>query len=115
MLDAIKSLHGKETIGDASGRHFSWVNHNFYESNDLEEIMADWRWEVFFNGNGDINEIEFVGQKIGDDEILFKAIAPFVEDGSYIEMCGEDGLMWRWEFKDGRLIEKTAHITWVAE
>lgn len=100
-------MAGKETILDASGHHFSWVSENFYEQNSLFDIMREWRWSVFEDPmeNGDITSIEFIGEKSGDDLILFEALAPFVEAGSFIEMIGEDGYHWRWFF-DGKTCEE---------
>jgi hypothetical protein len=49
-------------------------------------------------------ELRFTGQKLGDDNILFAALAPYVEADSYITMVGEseDGdEFWRWVF-DGQ-------------
>ena len=60
--------------------------------------------------NGNIFELNFAGEKLGDDEILFQAIAPFVKKDSYIEMQGECGLIWRWSFDGKTMKEKTANI-----
>lgn len=40
----------------------------------------------------------------GLDALLF-AIAPFVEDDSYIQMTSEDQLSWVWYFQDGQCFE----------
>jgi len=50
--------------------------------------------------------------KLWDHDEMCKQIAPYVEDGSYIEMSGEDGAMWRWVFKHGECHEISAVITW---
>lgn len=109
---AIQSLHGQETINDGSGAHFSWVNNNFYELDSFEELMDEWRWEVELDDAGNVCGIQFNGQKLGDDMILFKAIAPFVSPGSYIEMQGEDDCLWRWVFNGTTCEEKYATISW---
>lgn len=93
-------------------KHYAWVNNNYIESNDIREILKCWRWYIHTNDIGDIESIYFEGQKLGDDECLLKAIAPFVKDGSYIEMSGEDDALWRWVFKNGQLREAYAKITW---
>ena len=36
---------------------------------------------------------------------MFNCIATFVEDGSYIEMVGEDGDLWRWVFTNNNNCE----------
>lgn len=109
-LSAIQSLHGKETVKDSHGRHFSWVNDKFYEVGDFVGMMQEWRYRLKLEG-GDAVGIEFTGEKLGDDEVLFGAIAPFVESGSYLEFLGEDGDRWRWVF-DGTLKEVHAETVW---
>ena len=112
-LQAIKSVAGSETIKDGSWRHFSWVSSaRFLEATTLDEALQAWRWELYRDGDGTIGNIGFCGEKYGDENVLFRAIAPFVESGSYIEMNGEDGSLWRWIFKNGTVDEVSATITW---
>lgn len=106
-LEAIKKLAGKETIEDSSGAHFSWVDtSDFTEAKTLEKALIAWRWEAdttkwISHTNGDIIALNFTGEKWGDDTMLFEAIAPYVESGSFIEMEGEDGSRWKWAFNKG--------------
>jgi hypothetical protein len=105
---AIKALHGRETVNDSSGAHFRFVDQKFYERTSLRAILSAWRWSVTRApalAGGDIIAIEFEGQKLGDDDLLFATLAPFVESGSCIEMEGEDGNTWRWEF-EGQAVRK---------
>ena len=112
-LKAIKDLAGGETIKDASGLHYSWViTEEFLKAKTLDKAIKAWNWYVYIDDVGDMRDIEFLGEKLGDDEILFSAIAPFVDEGSYIEMDGEDGSKWRWIFSEGKCIEKSATISW---
>lgn len=62
--------------------------------------------------DGNIMDIEFIGEKLYDDFSIFQAIAPYVKDGSYIEMMGEDGEQWRWVFQDGECQEIKATVSW---
>ena len=73
-------------------------------------IMAG-RWGFEADKNGNIIRIEFNGEKGRDDSEL-KPLAPFVRDGSFVEMSGEDGARWRWAFKGGKVIVKDAKMTW---
>jgi hypothetical protein len=102
VLKAIQSLHGKETITDSGGKHFSWVDYNFYNIDNLKEMLEEWRWKPVFDDKGDIVKLEFWGEKIGDENLLFNAIAPCVTSGGYIQMMGEDHSEWRWVFEDGK-------------
>jgi len=110
---ACQTLFGKETIEDSGGRHFSWVDTKvLMEATNLKEFMEEWRWEIVLDEDGNVTDIGFEGDKIGDDEYLFNTIAPFVESGSFIEMSGEDGCLWRWVFKDGKLHDISPEINW---
>ena len=97
-LKAILSLAGKETIVDSGGGHFSWVDNRFVNAKTLEAALYFWRWDYLNEDSATEFPIFFVGEKLGDDKILFDAIAPFVKAGSFIEMRGEDGYQWKWVF-----------------
>lgn len=73
----------------------------FMNAKDLCEAVHAWRWSMTTDESGDIIGIRFDKWKYADDDVLFKILAPFVEPGSYIEMQGEDGYSWRWDF-DGK-------------
>ena len=58
---------------------------------------------------GAITGLEFVSEKISfDEDRMFQEIAPYVENGSYIEMEGEDSTRWRWLFKNGKCTQVKA-------
>ena len=78
----------------------------------LVDIFQSFSWRPTINKNGDIGNIYFEGEKAGDESWLFCTVAPFVEDGSYIEMMGENGDLWRWIFKDGECNEVSPTIKW---
>ena len=59
-------------------------------------------------------EVERYTDKYGEDELLFwQTVAPIVDGGSFVEFEGEDGELWRWDFRRGKLIESTGYIAWV--
>lgn len=112
-LDAVKGLAGKETIKDCTGRHFSWVEQGFDRKPTLAEATACWRWNLETDpATGDVVGIAFGGEKIGDDAVLFGALAPYVAKGSYIEMQGEDGLRWRWAFDGKKCAERQGKVVY---
>ena len=94
-------------------RWFRWVDSDdVANAKTLEEALKAWRWETYANDKGDIVNIELQREKLGDDLVMFEAIAPFVISGSYIQMTGEDGSMWRWTFNGVQCVEQNATITW---
>jgi len=112
-LEAIKALAGKETITGYGTPHFSWVTtEHFLKARHIEDALEEWRWSVEFNERGDISSIGFEGEKLGDEDVLFNAIAPFVVEGSYIQMGGEDQYSWRWVFVDNRCVEIPGKTTY---
>lgn len=70
----------------------------------LRDLMAAFRWTVHEDAEGNIDVIEFGGDKLGDDRRVMDAIAPFVEDGSFVEFVEVDGgASTRWDFNGGQL------------
>ena len=108
-LAAIKALAPRAPIHDKSGDHFAFVEtERFMNAATLEEALTAWRWQPQVVEDGPLFEIYFTGQKHGDEDILFAAIAPFVTAGSYIGMVGdgeEGDECWRWMF-DGQSVYK---------
>jgi len=111
-LLAIKALSGHETITDGSGPHFSWVRTEEYlGAETLGAAIHAFRWAAEVDGpEGDIIDIRFRGEKLGDDEQFLRVLAPFVVKGSFIEMQGEEGAIWRWTFDGYTVIEKSGRF-----
>ena len=92
--------------------HYSWVADSFREAETLKASLDEWRYEAYFDKpSGDIVDLFFTGEKSGDEEVLFKALAPYVKAGSYLLFYGEDGAIWRWFFTGKRVIEQYADVT----
>ena len=114
-IAAVKALDGAQAENGASGfssrgPHYAWVGNGFGKHNSLVGLMGAWRWQLWVkdddaSGEVSVIDISFDGEKIGDDMVLFAAIAPFVEPESYIEMAGEDGYIWRYYF-DGETVDE---------
>lgn len=103
-----KSLLAERAKRDMS---YDWVNDcDVTNAKSLADILTAFRWRPSFDDDGNIISICFSGEKYGSDEILFNIIAPYVTEGSFIEMAGEGSDMWRWLFKDGKCIEQDARF-----
>ena len=74
-------------------------------------MLREWRWAPELNDDGDIIALYFEGEKLGDDVLLWQAIAPAVADGSFLEMVGEDGCIWRWWFDGTACDEQSSTVT----
>ena len=77
-------------------------------------VMQHQPYELKFDDDGNIVDISFYGEKLGDDLKVFQKIAPYVRAGSFLEMEGEDNEMWRWVFQNGKCREVKAkvQVTW---
>lgn len=78
----------------------------------LGDAMSYFCYEPEYNDNGDICGVCFDGGKLRDDYEFWSSLAPFIEDGDYIEMEGEDFTLWRWAFKNGICKELEPTIIW---
>lgn len=88
-------------------KSYSWCDMDkIRDGTTIHEVMEGFRWHPNLGEDGNVVGIEFLGEKLGEDEVLFEAIAPFVAEGSYISMKGENGGQWKWEFVNGKCIRK---------
>ena len=95
----ILPLSGGRRTATPVTRNFAFVRGDeVLRAWNIYEALREWRWLPIIDDNDSIEDLEFLGEKRGDDQTLFEAIAPFVEAGSYIVVAGEDGKVWRWRF-----------------
>lgn len=119
-LAAINALHAPEMLkahaggstvsgGKVTDRYYSWTaNPPPGGFTSLEDALSAWRFDPCVLPTGDV-EFSWSGQKLGDEEILFRTLAPFLEDGT-IDAKGEDSQFWRFEIEDGEITELQGRI-----
>lgn len=112
--DASAAKHGGSSTGEV---WFSWVDSDYDKTcKDLKEVLSHWRYEGDYDSARGAFVLEyFSGEKIGDEDQLFRVLALFVQAGSYMEFLGEDGGTWRWEFNGGEMTTYTGKTTWVED
>lgn len=78
----------------------------------LQETFEVWGWELELDEGGNVCGLDGPScGKVLDDKVLFDAVAPFVEDGSHIQMISDaDNSIWRWIFRNGRCDEVEATL-----
>jgi hypothetical protein len=81
-------------------------------SDKAARLLNEFDFEPETDADGNIVNLDFVGEKLRDHEKMCRQIASCVENDSYIEMRGEDGAMWRWVFRNGECHEIEAVIRW---
>lgn len=94
---------------------YSWMNNSADAFRNrtiktLEEALDEWSYHPEINSHGDIVDLWFDGEKIGDENQMFKALAPFVEPGSYLDFHGEDGELWRWYFDGETMTQQFGRV-----
>jgi len=62
----------------------------------VADLMMDYHYQPSFDSGGNIDGVEFCAEKLHCEYEMFQEIAPFVRNGSFIEMRGEDSIIWRW-------------------
>lgn len=103
-------MHG----GSSSGEKWFSFGPGPKELSNVEDIVEAFdlfRWEVFLDVYGSVVDIEFNGEKYGDDDFFFETIAPFVKSGSFIE-AQADGDPFRWFFRQGKLKIQEGRISY---
>jgi len=101
---------GSYSNGEKTNYWYSWVDSKAVEeainNRDIFAFFEAWRYEISHNGFEEFENFICTNlnprdgeQKIGDEELLFAAIAPVVENGSFIEIIGEDNAQWKWSWK----------------
>jgi hypothetical protein len=88
----------------------------------LEDLLFRWRWQprlllekdppVKGSKVGDIVYLEFLGEKLAEDEEMFRAIAQWIEPDCFVEIYGEDGQLWRWVFNGVKMYQTECIMDW---
>lgn len=77
---------------------------NIINATSFEDAMSELRWSIGFNENGDVDSICFQGGEFTGEELAtLDAIAPYVENDSFIKIQGKDDKRWIWRFTDGHV------------
>jgi hypothetical protein len=83
-----------------------------YDFTTFDLVLDVWDWMPSFDKDGNIIDIYFEGEKLGDMRTFLNAIAPLVKAGSFIEMEGEDRVLWRFQFNGETVSDKHPKIVW---
>lgn len=89
---------------------FSWMNGDWTEAETVAEIFQMLGFETHTQ-DGAVNVYGY-DNKTGQEDLFFAAVAPFMPDGSYTEWRGEEGDVWRYVVRDGKLMYQEPTIVW---
>ena len=85
-----------------------WVSKGFSKLKTVKAVFNELGYNAILSTKGYYLVNERFFEKIGDDKLIWKSLAPVIMDGSYIKCAGEDHAKWRWRFKDGICHEQWA-------
>jgi len=109
-LQALKDVCHEE-FNKNENFDFGWVDiFKVFDSPTLGHALIEFNWNPTIGENGDIEDIEFMSEKLGSEEFLFKTLTPFVEKDSYIVIEGSESEWWKWLFDGKTLIEKPGKV-----
>ena len=86
----------------------TWTEH--LES--LEDAMSDFGYIPEYDENGSIDGFEYEGKCLRGDYEFWTALAPYVEEGCYLEVERDDLEIWRWKFRNGKVVVQYPTFLW---
>jgi hypothetical protein len=81
----------------------------------LEEVCDAFSWQISLDSEGNANHVlayDFLSYGLCDREKFLEIISPFVKDGSFVEMHGEDGDVFRIVFQKGKMRKTRPAVLW---
>jgi len=74
---------------------------------DFTKVFEEFRWTPEFDLDGNIDNFEFYEYNLGNEDVFFNILGPYVEKNSYVRMRGDDGLHWEYQFNGNKMEEIT--------
>ena len=104
--------HAIKRGGSSNGeKWFSWMNDTEIETTDtVENVFNQLGFETDKVDGG--FKLTAYNSKTGQEDLFLAVMAPFTKDGSYIEWRGEDGALWKFEIRGGRMFRTESEIIW---
>jgi hypothetical protein len=110
VFSIVRSLEPSPLVRNVPAQFAFVDNEKVSTAKNLYELMFAWRWYVIEDEHGDVCRLEFLGEKSGDEKMLFQAIAPFVRSGSQIIFATDQGHVLRWYFNDSKVFTHEGRI-----
>lgn len=119
IMDQMRELNKRDDLkqGGSYGPNgareywFSWMNNADFDTNDIANFLEAVGFDYEKDENGDIIHLTY-DSKIGQEDLFFAVMAPFIENGSKIHWRGEDYEQWGWKFEGGKMFIVTPVIDW---
>jgi len=98
-----------------NGREHSWFSWmpGLQSLHTVQDVFEALGFEVYVkDGKVYLNGYD---NKTGQEELFLAAVAPFVDDDSFTSWRGEDGELYGYKVRDGRLVSQQAYMVWEEE
>ena len=117
VLEALREMPKKykalQRGGDGTNKWFSWMSDEEIENAvSVKAVFESLGFDCFDYGNNTFG-LSSYNNKMGQEDLFLATVAPFVESGSYTQWRGEDGELWRYTVRYGKLTVQTPReIQW---
>ena len=98
--------------GSSNGeKWFSWMNDTEIETTEtVRNVFGQLGFDTEETEGG--FKLTGYSSKTGQEDLFLAVMAPFTKEGSYIAWRGEDGELWQFEIRNGRMFRSESEITW---
>lgn len=97
--------------GEQPDDRLAWISTSeVLRTNTLEELMEACRWNAAFDDLGNLIDLTFSGIHKGEENLIFRFLAPFVKNRGRIEFVSEgyiDNTRHIYFFKKGKIQHET--------
>lgn len=101
-------------LEEKSPKGYHWVNPGYSKFKTVEEMFQEWRYEV--ESDDEYYTVNcFIGQKLGQDQTLWQALAPVITPDSVLYFTGEDDAHWKYTFKNNQFKESWGSVEYEDE
>ncbi len=104
---------GSWSGGKQTDSWFSWMPANYDETtNTAGEVFELLGFEITYNEDRTAFSLDYYDRKVGQENLFVAAVAPFVEEKSFLSWRGEEGERWREEVRDGSIYTMNGVTVW---
>lgn len=88
--------------GQRTGAWYSWMPSDLRTLPDTRAVFVELGFDTDVDTQGNLVIFAY-DNKTGQEEVFFAAAAPFIKEGGEFYWEGEDGMLYKWEFRDGKM------------
>jgi len=94
---------GSFSGGGRTASWFSWMPEDLRTIPDAKAVFDRLGFDTKYEDDGGLLVMSY-DNKTGQEGVFFAAVAPFITAESEFYWTGEDGIQYKWEFRDGKMI-----------